>query len=44
MADAATLAGRFGIELRTPDFWRASLGIIKADIDRFERAIDQDDE
>lgn len=36
MADAATLASRFGIEIRTPDFWRASLGIIGKDIERFE--------
>lgn len=35
LADAATLAGRFGIDLRTPDFWRASLTIIRDDIDRF---------
>lgn len=39
MADAATLASRFGIEIRTPDFWRASLGIIARDIDRFEEAV-----
>lgn len=39
MADAATLASRFGIEIRTPDFWRASLGIISRDIDRFEEAV-----
>jgi oligoendopeptidase F len=36
LADAATLAGRFGIDIRTPDFWRASLGLIREDIDRFE--------
>ncbi len=36
LADAATLAARFGIDIRTPDFWRASLGIIREDIDRFE--------
>ncbi|HYO48613.1 MAG TPA: M3 family oligoendopeptidase [Chloroflexia bacterium] len=35
LADAATLAARFGIDIRTPDFWRASLNIIKEDIDRF---------
>ncbi|HMA36498.1 MAG TPA: M3 family oligoendopeptidase [Chloroflexia bacterium] len=35
MADAATLAARFGIDVRTPDFWRASLAVIRADIDRF---------
>jgi pepF/M3 family oligoendopeptidase len=39
MADAATLAGRFGIDLRTPDFWRASLGIIGREIERFENEV-----
>jgi oligoendopeptidase F len=39
MADAATLAGRFGIDLRTEDFWRASLEIIRQDIDLFETLI-----
>lgn len=39
MADAATLASRFGIEIRTPDFWRASLGIIGKEIERFEEAV-----
>jgi pepF/M3 family oligoendopeptidase len=36
LADAATLATRFGIDIRTPDFWRDSLGIIAKSIDRFE--------
>jgi oligoendopeptidase F len=36
LADAAALAERFGIDLRSPDFWRASLAIIRADIERFE--------
>jgi pepF/M3 family oligoendopeptidase len=39
MADAATLAARFGIDLRTEDFWRASLEIIRQDIDQFEALI-----
>jgi oligoendopeptidase F len=39
LADAATLAERFGIDIRTPDFWRASLAIVRADIDRFEQLI-----
>jgi oligoendopeptidase F len=34
--DAATLANRFGIDIQTPAFWRASLDIIRPDIDRFE--------
>ncbi len=38
-ADAATLAARFGINLRTPDFWRASLEVIRANIDRFEALV-----
>lgn len=39
LADAATLAQRFGIDIRTPDFWRSSLDIIRADIARFEALI-----
>lgn len=39
MADAASLAARFGIDIRTPDFWRASLGIISKDIERFEQSV-----
>ncbi len=39
LADAATLANRFGIDIRTPDFWRASLDIIGADVDRFEALV-----
>lgn len=38
-ADAATLAARFGINTRTPDFWRASLDVIRANIDRFEALV-----
>jgi pepF/M3 family oligoendopeptidase len=36
MGDAAELAGRFGIDLRSVDFWRASLDVLRRDIDRFE--------
>jgi pepF/M3 family oligoendopeptidase len=39
-ADAATLAGRFGIDIRSRSFWDASLDIIRADVDRFERLVD----
>jgi pepF/M3 family oligoendopeptidase len=39
MADATTLAARFGIDIRTPDFWHASLDVIRADIDRFEALV-----
>ena len=38
-ADAAELAARFGIDIRTPEFWRASLDVIRADVDRFEELI-----
>jgi oligoendopeptidase F len=36
MADAASLAARFGIDLRSIDFWRSSLALIVANIDRLE--------
>ena len=39
--EAADLAGRFGIDIRTPDFWRRSLDVIRADIDRFEALVGQ---
>jgi oligoendopeptidase F len=39
MADAATLAGRFGIDLHRHEFWESSLDIVRADIDRFETLI-----
>ncbi len=35
MANAAELANRFDIDIRTPDFWRASLDVVREDIDRF---------
>ena len=35
LADAATLAARFGIDIRQPDFWRASLNLIRADVAQF---------
>ncbi len=37
--DAAGLASRFGIDIHTPDFWRASLDIIRQDIDKFEALV-----
>jgi pepF/M3 family oligoendopeptidase len=37
LADAATLANQFGIDIRSPAFWRSSLAMIRADIDRFEQ-------
>ncbi len=41
MADAATLAARFGIDIRTPEFWRGSLDTVRADVDRFESLVDR---
>jgi pepF/M3 family oligoendopeptidase len=35
--DAATLCARFGIDIRTPEFWRASLDVIRERIDAFEQ-------
>ncbi len=39
MADAATLAARFGIDTRTTEFWRGSLDIVRGDVDRFEALV-----
>ncbi len=39
MAPAPELAARFGVDLRTPAFWRASLDVVRADIDRFEALV-----
>ncbi len=36
MVEAATLAHRFGIDLRSPDFWRSSFDGFRSDVDRFE--------
>ena len=36
MADAAELAAGFGIDVRSPAFWRASLDLVRGDVDRFE--------
>lgn len=38
-ADAADLAARFGIDIRTPAFWQSSLDVIRADVNRFEELI-----
>src|SRR5205823_9766461 len=37
--DAAGLASRFGIDIRTQEFWRSSLDIIRADIEQFEALV-----
>ena len=39
MAEAADLAGRVGIDLRSPDFWREGLDTVRADVDRFEALV-----
>ncbi len=39
MGDAAELGARFGIDTRSADFWRASLDVIRVDIDRFEKLV-----
>lgn len=35
MADAATLAGGFGIDTRSPGFWRESLAVVEREVERF---------
>ena len=37
MSDAATLAGRFGFDVRSTDFWASSLTVIEKHIDDYER-------
>jgi pepF/M3 family oligoendopeptidase len=37
LGDAATMAMRFGIDIRSTDFWRASFDIIRQDINLFEK-------
>jgi pepF/M3 family oligoendopeptidase len=37
--DAATLAQRFGIDIRDGAFWRASLDLVRADVERFEALV-----
>lgn len=41
MADAAKLAGRFGFDIQTPDFWRSSLDVIRQDIDEFVELVEK---
>lgn len=38
LADAATLASRFGIDIATPEFWRGSLSQLERDIEEFSSA------
>ena len=35
MAEAAPLAARFGIDIRSPEFWRGSMDVIRGEIDRY---------
>ena len=39
LASLATLVAPFGIDIQSPAFWRASLDVIRADIDRFESLV-----
>lgn len=41
MANAADLAGRFGFNIQSPDFWRSSLDVIRQDIDEFVELVDK---
>jgi len=40
LADAATLAAEFGIDIRDGAFWRSSLDMIRQDVDRFVAMVD----
>lgn len=39
MADAATLAARFDIDIRSESFWESSLAVIAEDVERYERLV-----
>lgn len=39
LADAATLASGFGIDIRSSAFWEASLQQVEADVERFEKLL-----
>ena len=39
MADAKTLAARFGMDITTEEFWRSSLDVIRKQIVEFERLV-----
>ncbi|MFY9234815.1 MAG: M3 family oligoendopeptidase [Fimbriimonadaceae bacterium] len=39
LADAATLAERFGIDIRSEGFWKSSLSIVERDVQKFERLV-----
>lgn len=39
LADAATLGARFGFDVRTVEFWRSSLDVIRKQIEQFESVV-----
>lgn len=39
LADAATLAMRFNIDIRATTFWRGSFDVIRSDVEHFERLV-----
>ncbi|GAC1345927.1 MAG: hypothetical protein NVSMB27_08730 [Ktedonobacteraceae bacterium] len=41
LADAATLAGQFGIDIHSTEFWQASFDVIRSDVERFEKLIEE---
>ena len=41
LGNAAELAAHFGIDIQETAFWRASLDVVRVDIDRFEALADQ---
>jgi oligoendopeptidase F len=41
MADAAELTARFGVDVRSTQFWESSLAIVGEDIDRFVQIVEQ---
>ena len=40
LADAATLAGRFGIDLHASAFWQSSFAVLRQEIDRFQALVE----
>lgn len=43
-ADAATLAAKFGIDVRRTEFWERGLAAIRSEIDRFEALVENRDQ
>lgn len=40
MADAATLAAQFGIDIRDSGFWTSSLDVVRGNVARFEQSVE----